>query len=503
MSKSLKIALAGICLSSSISVAQADKADNSINVGFTLQLQSLDYYYATGRESLIMSLSLYDALVYRNPKTFEFEPLLSTAYRQIEELTLEFDIRQGVKFHDGSAMTAQDVVYTLRYVSNPENKVANPLFVSWIDTVDLVGQDTVRIKAKRITPLALSYLSELPIYSQAYYSKVGKDGMASKPVGTGPLKAELGPNNTIIYTRFDDYFEGGPKGKASISKVVYKTIPDVNTQVAELMTGGIDWAYYIPEDQAERLRNVPSLSVVNAETFRVAFLLLDAAGKTSPDSPLKNLKVRQAIAHSLNRDSIVKNLNGKSSKVLASICDPKQFGCVQDVQQYSYDVEKAKALMAEAGYKDGFSLDILGYRSRPVAEAVVNNLAAIGINANLQWLQYPAVVQKRRSNQAPMIVDDWGSGSFNDVSAFLPNFYSGGADDFAMDPVVEEAVKQGEETLDKATRQAAYTTALKRIAEQVYNVPLFTVTVNYVFNKDLDLPVPSDEFPEFWRGRWK
>jgi peptide/nickel transport system substrate-binding protein len=102
-----------------------------------------------------------------------------------------------------------------------------------------------------------------------------------------------------------------------------------------------------------------------------------------------------------------------------------------------------------------------------------------------------------------MIVDDWGSFSLDDVSAFLPTFYNGGADDYTMDPEVTAAVNKGGSTNNKPAREAAYRSALKRIAEQAYTIPLFTMPVNYAFSSTLDMPIRADEIPEFWRARWK
>src|SRR5258706_3380655 len=197
MSKLLS-ALLGASLLAVAAPALAGKADDTLNVGFRLQLQSLDAYYSPGREGLLLGFWAYDGLIYRDPTTFEFKPLIATAWRQIDDLTLEFDIRKGVKFHNGATVTAEDVAYTLDFVGKPENKVFNQVSVAWIDTATVVGPDTVRVKAKRVTPIALEYLAQLAIYPAAYYRSVGKEGMATKPVGTGPYKAEPGPNNTGV-----------------------------------------------------------------------------------------------------------------------------------------------------------------------------------------------------------------------------------------------------------------------------------------------------------------
>jgi peptide/nickel transport system substrate-binding protein len=193
----------------------------------------------------------------------------------------------------------------------------------------------------------------------------------------------------------------------------------------------------------------------------------------------------------------------RGSEVIQSPCYPKQFGCAQEVAKYNYDVAKARALLAEAGRGAGFNLDIYAYRNRQVAEAIIGNLRAIGITANLRWVQYPAMVQRRSSNETPMVIDDWGSNSIDDVGAILPVFFNSGPDDYAMDQSVTAMVGRGGATTDRAARQAAYADALKRIADQAYVVPLFTMPVTYVFNAGLEMPVPNDEIPEFWRARWK
>ena len=354
-----------------------------------------------------------------------------------------------------------------------------------------------------MTPAALEFLARSAIYPAAYYQRVGRDGMNASPVGTGPYTAKAGPNGTFIFTRFDGYFADSPKGRPPIKTLVYHAVPEVNTQIAQLVTGALDWAYYIPNDQAARLGQMPGVKVVNAPTFRVAVLSMDAAGKTSPDTPLKDVRVRRAISMAIDRAAIVKQLVGGSSKVINAACNPTQIGCTDDVPHYAYDVPAAKSLMAEAGFPNGFDIDLYGYRSRPIADAIVGYLRAIGIKASLRWMQYPAVMQKRRDNGVPMVIDDWGSSSINDVVAFLPFFFDGGGNDQSMDPYVIAKVKEGGSVADPGARKAVYKEALTRIADQAYWLPLWTMPVNYAFSADLDIPVTDDENPPFWQARWK
>jgi peptide/nickel transport system substrate-binding protein len=483
--------------------AQANKADDTLNVAFQYPLQSLDPYYSPGREGLLLAFWTWDALLYRDPKTLEFKPLLATAMRQVDDRTLEFDIRQGVKFHNGDTLTADDVVQTLNFVADPANHVFNQSAVAWIDKATQTGPNTVQVRAKSVTPAAKEFLAQLPILPWAYYKKVGRDGMNANPVGTGPYTAKAGPNGTFIFTRFDGYFADSVKGKPPIKTLIYHAVPEMNTVIAQLVTGGLDWAYYIPNDQAAKLGQMPNVTVVNAPTFRVAVLSMDAAGKTSPDTPLKDVRVRKAISMAIDRQAIVKQLVGGASQVINSACFPTQIGCTDDVPHYAYDVAAAKKLMAEAGHPDGFDIDLYAYRSRPIADAIVGYLRAIGIRASLRWTQYPAAMQKRRDNGVPMIIDDWGSSSINDVVAFLPFFFDGGGNDQAMDPKLISLVKEGGATADPAARKKVYAEALNLISSQAYWLPLWTMPVNYAFSSDLDIPITGDENPPFWRAKWK
>jgi len=497
----VNVALLGSLISSD--AATAGKADDTLNVGFRLQLQSLDPFYSPGREGLLLAFWIYDNILYRDPVTFEFKPLLATAWQQVDDKTIDLTIRQGVKFHDGSVMTADDAVYTLNFVANKANNVFNNSIFDWIERAEKTPDGKVRLYAKAPTPTALEFLAKIPIYPQKYYERVGKEGMGTEPVGTGPFRGKRGPNNTVVLTRFDDYFADSPKPKPAIKTVVYRPVPEVNTQVAELMTGALNWAYYIPEDQAAKLRGVKNLKVVNAESMRIAFISFDAIGRASPDTPLKNKKVREAISYAIDRNALAKNLIGASSRSLDSVCYPPQFGCTDDVRKFTYDVAKAKALMTEAGYPNGFDIEVLASRSRPVADAIIGYLAAIGIRGKLQFLQYPAVVEKRRSNQAALVIDDWGSSSINDTSAMVDSFFRNGPDDYTKDPAIIGALDKASKTLDVDVRKAAFKDMLQRVANEAYWLPLFTMPINYVLSADVEMPVSPDEVPEFYRARWK
>ena len=209
----------------------------------------------------------------------------------------------------------------------------------------------------------------MPIYPKDYYAQVGPNGFGVKSICTGPYKvAEVEPGKKIVLEAFDKYFAGSPKGKPAIKRIVWRTISEVNTKLAELMTGGLDWCWLIPPDQATKLAQVPNIKVVESETMRVGFLGMDAANVSKDafsDNPFTKLKVRQAMNYAIDAATMSKTLAGGQSKPVDSVCFPTQFGCTGDVTKYSYDPVQAKKLLAEAGYPNGFEVDFNVYRHRP------------------------------------------------------------------------------------------------------------------------------------------
>jgi peptide/nickel transport system substrate-binding protein len=485
------------------SSALADKASDTLNAAFTKELESVDSYFNSAREGVILQRSIWDGLLYLNQETGEYEGNLATSWQWVDDTTLEMKLREGVKFHNGEEFDADDVVYTVKFVANPENGVVVQRNVNWMKDAEKIDKYTVRITTNGPFPAALEFLAgPVSIYPNEYYAEAGPAGMALKPVGTGPYMVEsVDPGKHFVLKKYDGY-HGGPKGKATIGTVDIRTIPDVNTQLAEMFSGGLDFIWGVPADQAEKLAAMGRLNVVNESTMRIGYLELDAAGRSGADHPITKLAVRQALMHAIDRKAIVDNLLKGKSKVVHSACFPTQFGCEQDVTTYEYDPEKAKALLAEAGYPDGFSIDLYAYRDRSYAEAMLAYLADVGITANLKYLQYSALRDMRHKGETSMSFQTWGSYSVNDASAITSQFFKHGAEDFARDDEVKAWLDVADTAVDPEVRKENYSKALKKIADEAYWVPLFSYNANYVFTKDAAYTPTPDEVVRFFHVRW-
>src|SRR2546423_2289563 len=364
--------------------ALAQKSADTLRIVMRAALTNVDPYYTNLRTGGVMHHRGWDTLVYRNPDSFKIEPLLATEWKLPDPTTIEFTLRPGVKFHDGTPLTADDVVYTLTVAADPNSKVSTPANYNWIDRAEKTGELSVRVKLKRPTPAALDYFAlVIPIYPKAYREKVGAEAYAKAPIGAGLYKiTKVEPGVSIDFERFEDYWAGSPKGKPAIRKMSVRFVPDAATEMTELLAGRADWIWNINPDQFEGVNRMPNLTAVRKESMRVGYLSLDAAGRTGADNPMTKQKVRQAVWHAIDRKAIADKLVTGGSRVPQAPGFPPQFGCdAEAAVLYDYDPAKAKQLLAEAGFPDGLEVELTSYVLPQWGAAVQNHLQAVGNRA--------------------------------------------------------------------------------------------------------------------------
>jgi peptide/nickel transport system substrate-binding protein len=506
MSRILKFAAGALAVALfAAAPAWAGKKTDTLHMAYDQAPESVDPYYNNVRIGVILGQTVWDTLLYRDPVTHEYKGQLAKSWKQVDDRTLEFELRQGVKFHNGEEFDADSVVYTLNYVADPANKAVTQQNVQWIQRVDKVDKYKVRVVSKEPFPAAKDYLATtLPIHPAKYYKEAGPRGMNAKPVGSGPYKVvEHTPGKSITLEKFDGYFKESPRTQPRIGKVRIRFIPDRQTQMAEVLSGGEDFIMHVPKDQAEKLQAVPHLQVVSGNTMRIVFLQMNVLDGT-PAPQLKDPRVRRAIAHAIDREAIIKNIVGGGAEILHTICTPSQVGCTHEgAPVYKYDPALAKKLLAEAGHPNGFELDIHAYRERTQTEAIINYLQAVGIKAKLNFMQYAAMRDQVRANKAALVHQTWGSNLVNDTSASTPVYYGGGADDIARNPQIKELLDKGDHTVESKARNDYYRKALNLIAENAYSVPLWSLPVYYVATKEVNFRAYADELPRFWEMSWK
>ena len=486
--------------------ALAGKAQDTLVYASDSEPENVSPYHNSAREGVVLARNCWDTLLWRDPASGAYAPMLATAWTWVDDTTLDLTIREGVTFHNGDALGPEDVAFTFNYVLTPEARTVTRQNVDWMKSAEVTGPRTVRIHLKAPFPAALEYLAgPTPIFPAAYFRKVGLDGFARAPVGSGPYRITKVENGRgVRMERFAGYWAGSPLGKARIGKLEFRVIPDGESRVAELMTGGVDWIWRVPSDQADQLRAAPTITVLNSETMRVGFLQFDTLSRAMPNSPLKDARVRQAISYAIDRKAMVDNLVRGASRVMNALCFVDQFGCSdQNVPRYPYDPAKAKALLKEAGYANGFEIDLGAYREREYAEAVIGYLGAVGIRVRLNYLRYAAFRDSLRAGKVSIGYQTWGSFSVNDVSAFDGVYFRGGEEDLTKDPQTIADLQAGDTATDPDKRKAAYANALQRIAGEAYALPMFSYSTNYAFTSDLTFTAQPDEVPRFYAASWK
>lgn len=488
------------------SQSNASEADDTLRLawgGGAGPLETANVYFTNSRTGIWLAMNVWDALVYRNPETMEYEPLLAESWERVDDLTLEFKLRKGIKFHNGEAFDANDVVATINWAVDPASGVLKARETAWIDRAEKVDDETVRIIAKKVFPAAMDYLATLPIYPDQYMAEAGREGMAAKPVGTGPYRIEgLDPTREYRLVANPDYSWGSPKQAPKIGKVVIREIQDLQTQVAELVSGGIDLSADIQSDQASQLKSMRGLTVTTGETMRISYLGLDASGR-SGDKYLSNLNVRQAINLAFNREAYRKALFGDAARNIHVSCYPSQFGCDDShAVRYGYDPEKAKQLLAEAGFADGIKIDLFTVPSVWV-DPIVADLAKVGITVNVNAMPWGSLSPKITAGEVPVLADNHGSYSINDASASIGYFFGGGANDYSRDAEVTQWLAEAEGTMDPEARKALYAKAIERVTSQAYHVPMSSHVRHYVHSDKLSMKPHGDEILRLFEYSWR
>jgi peptide/nickel transport system substrate-binding protein len=376
--------------------------------------------------------------------------------------------------------------------------------VNWLSHAERVDKYRVRVVTKQPFAAALLYLAYplLAMQPNEYYARVGPAGMNLQPVGTGPYRViEHALGKRLLLERNSDYYRGGPKRPATIERVEIRFIPDPQTRIAEVVAGGLDLVMNVARDQAEQMRTVPHLRVLPGGSYRYAFLQMNTTPAT-PAPQLRDIRVRQAIAHAIDRDALAAHLVGEGAAVLHTVCHPSQFGCTDaGAPRYAFDQDRARDLLREAGYPQGFAIDLYAYRDRNAVEAIMGYLAEVGIRAKLRYLQEAAVDTARHENRAGLMYV--GYGPLSDIRSSLSFYHNFTPNDVNRDAEIRDLVLRGDAMMDVETRKGLYARGLALIAERAYALPLYSLPNFYVAAKDLEFDPPADETPRFYEMSYR
>ena len=487
-------------------LAFADRSNDTLVVAFERTMLTYDSYATSERLALILAHNWGDTLIHRNSETGEFEPHLANSWQFIDEVTLELSLRDDVTFHNGETFGADDVRATFEYITNEGSELPGTRTLQWIDRVEVVDDVTVRLIANDVTPTAIETLALVGvIYPAGYLEEAGPEAVGSEPVGTGPYRFVSSGDNEARFEVFADYF-GGAKGQPSIGNLTVRTIPEESSRIAALRTNEIQIARSgsISPDLASSVRG--NARIETANILRAWYLQMDALG-TSGEDYFADVRVRRAVNHAINKEEIVDILLSGNGEVIDTPCNPVQFGCNPEAAvSYAYDPSLARELLAEAGYPDGFSVEMFGYRDQQVAQAIQGYLEQVGIVTELRWFggQYDVVSQRQAAGELPMFFGSWGSSSIYDASAIMDIFFlSDGTYSYNDSESIDTALTEALQTVNPSERQQYYEDAIAEITDQAYWVPLYSGIVLAGVSNELDWQPSSDEIERYYLASWR
>jgi len=454
------------------------KRGGRLTVGSLIEPPSMDIYHQAGEAVNFIAVLMYQTLVYADADG-NVHPLLAESWEvSPDATTYTFNLRKGVTFHTGEPFEAEDVKYSLDYQRNPENGTIGARDFADIAQVDVLDKHKVRVTLKGpnsafLTTLAHRNGSPIP---RGWYDRPNARALLnSTSVGTGPFRmAEFQPNSFIRMERNPDYWQ---PGLPYLDEIVVNFIPNSAGMLVAVKNGRVDMAVLVRPQDAQQLEGEDGLTVQRSVSLNQKTLDLDAN-----HGPLADERVRQAISLLIDRDAVMQaGIAGYGQRLGTMVPGMQErWGVpIEELPNQTVDVERAKALLAEAGYPDGFDIDlttIIGYEwMEPAALTLVQQLAEGGIRANINRVDLGTWLTNFRSRQMGFTLNDWGTPPDPNILYYRHFRKQPEGADFRNwnDDVASDLLDRGRAALTYEERKAIYDQFQMRLAESVPTIMLF------------------------------
>ena len=482
LSRTLTLGAAALAAATAITACglQPTSTSSSANNG-TLDVDlasypaSLDPGQQYDTDSYSVYRNIFDQLLHRDPTSNKVVPWLATKWTQTDPTTWTFSIRSGVKFTDGSPLTAQDAAFSISRILDPSFASQQNANFSAISSASASGQ-TLTIRTKYPSPTLLTYLTTLSVVPQAYVRKVGNAAFNLKPVGSGPYSfvSDI-PGSQVVLTRNPSWWNGQPQ----IKDVTFRAVPAVASRIADLQSGKVQLADGLTPDSANQIKSNGNLQVLSAPTERVSYLAFNTIG----GGPTNNVAVRRAISLAIDYNSLVNNLESGYAKRVNSVATPLNFGYPAGLPDYGFNPTQAKTLLQQAGAEGQTVIMATSPSYDPeIVQAIQANLQDVGLQVQIQNTDQATYLKKVQSPQ-----HTWGSIRFGQWSCscedsdgtIYPLFRSGTVWSSYANPRFDSLVDQARQTLDQNTRTALYQQAYQLLNQDLPGIGLFQFVAIY------------------------
>jgi len=456
---------------------------------------------------------IFDTLITKDPATGELVPGLAESWSlDSDGKSWVFKLRKGVKFQDGSDFTADDVKFTIERYMGKFGKVAatgSDRIASMVSSIDIIDDYTIAVRSEKGAPtlpfdlaaydpgVALGY-----IVPSDYVQKVGAEAFNRAPIGTGPFKfvsQDIGRQMTFEANK--DYWNGAP----SYETLNLRIVPELAARMAQLRSGEADIVSGIVGPAIPQVESDSSLKVVPAEKGHIIYLIV---GGLTSDTPLSKPEVRQALNMSIDRQAIVGHLLYGHGAPAYLFGFPFSFGWPDDADKYTvpFDPEKAKKLLADAGYPDGFEITLFAAtEGRDFAQAIAQYLDAVGIKVTLDVREISQALAEARSEEGKkharlvLVYGATGSGARADIGGLLYTYFALGQpmNQPHGDEELSQWVTAQAQTADPDKRKELISNILRRAAEIDANIPLYYADSLFAVGQSVAdwQPVPGVGYP--------
>ncbi|MCK6454484.1 MAG: ABC transporter substrate-binding protein [Alphaproteobacteria bacterium] len=488
-----------------------------LSMGLAAEVTSIDPHYHNLSPNSNIAKHIFGTLVDQDEKQ-RLKPGLAESWKPLEDSTWEFKLRKGVKFHDGSDFTAEDVAFTVKRAPNvPNSPSSYSIYLASIAETIVVDPYTVRFKTKGPYPLLPTDISNIFIVShKAGANATTADYDSGKAtIGTGPFKlVEFKRGDRIVLQRNESYW--GPK--PAWDKVTMRLLSNDSSRVAALLAGDVQMIEVVPTQDMARIKANKDLTVARVVGNRIIYLHVDSnrdkspfvtdkAGKPIDKNPLKDVRVRRAISKAINRKAIVERVMEGEALEAGQLLPDGFFGTSKKLKPDAFDLEGAKKLLAEAGWKDGFGLTIHTPNNRyindeKITQTIAQMLTRAGIDSKVEAMPSNVFFSRGSKLEFSLMLVGWGSGTgetssplksllatYNKEKGWGPS-NRGRYSNPKMDAVLEKAMA----TVDDAAREKLLAEACEIAIGDLGIIPLHYQINAWAMKKGLSYAPRTDEY---------
>lgn len=461
-------------------VASKEKKEKTIIVAQAGKPKSLDPYMYNEIPGLFVDKQIFNSLLSTDDKG-NIIPELAEKFEYVNDKEIKFQLKKGVKFHNGEELKSQDVLFS---VNRMKEKAGSKVMVGDIDKVEIIDDYNFSIKLNKPSSAILFTLAHPLTSILNEKDTMDKKGdITISPVGTGPFKfVSWGDGEKIQLVANENYF----KGKPAIDKLTFSSIPEGSSRVAALEAGEIDIAVGIAPVDNQTISGNSKLTLVSEPTTSTEFISLS---QKKPELQIR--EVRQAINYAIDKQSIIDSIYLGAGKVANTIVNPQVFGSYQDIKGIEYNPEKAKELLKSVGKDKGLKFKIWTNDTAvrvQSAQIIQANLKEVGIESEIETLEWGAYLQRSALGEHDLLLGGWISGTSDSDIVLYPLIHTesagaGGNRAYYSNKEVDKLIEEGRMVTDPEGRKEAYKKVQIILATEMPVVPLFYKNENIGLSK--------------------